>query len=285
MRPPLDPERNPHGTIERYKQRGNPCRCTDCRAANAAKNRHYRDLPPRTGGPQVLVDPRPAQAHLQALRADVTVAAVAGASGLSRETVDRLLHGDTAQITSETARIVLALTADECMRRGGQWAPAGPTVQRLRSLMALGWNLTWQAEQMGLKGGAKSLSALYKPGRNYVRIGTEQRVKRLYDRVGDERGPDERIRRWAEKRGWHVPGAYDEHMRLIPGAALAALSPVDLWRAEMVERRERVAELHGQGYNIVRMADMLRVKRSTIESDVRALALARRRAGDEAGAA
>ncbi len=262
-----------HGTYQRYKRRINPCRCADCREANRLhdlEGRRAQGIRRRSLGRRrnlVLC-----QEHLRGLlQAGCSQIAIGGAAGLARETIDAILHGKRKFVTNETAVILLALTPEQVWRSGGLRVPKKVTVQRIRSMMALGWSLNWQARQLGLKDQG-SLSSMFRDSRETVTLETERAVRRLAEQVGDTWGPDRRVQRWAEKRGWHVPGAYDARGDLIPGAAMAQASRRQQERERSEVTRERrtqsldeVQRLTARGWSAARIAEQLGVTERSVE--------------------
>lgn len=216
-----------HGTVSRYKA---GCRCPECAEANTEYQREYKRRR-KTGRPTTnLVDAAPVRAHVRALMdAGMTRQEIAARADAT-DPLRHLLYGKPSQglpparrINAITARRILAIPV-----------PDGPVASRVRvcgdgprrrvqALAAVGWPLSWQAEQIGMHP-----KMLHRFARNRSRISAvyAARIRGLYDRYWD-RGPEPSryvsvARTVARRNGWLPPMAWDDDLIDLPEPDLEA---------------------------------------------------------------
>lgn len=231
-----------HGSISGYKlcNGGGRNACDACRDANKQRAKDIRERK-KTGQPHPndQVNPAHAVKVVAALRSrGYSNSAVGRLSGVPVSCIHRLAHGDAKFVTRETSsRLTTALAYADAHPGAGRKdlnVSASKSHQQMRSLAALGWSLSWQRRQLGFSGGVGAFRYGTISRRN------AEKVQRLYDQFSGTPGPSKLAANHARRLGWHVPLAYDDDGRLIPGAI-----PNDLTRA--AERREdrqaRVAQV------------------------------------------
>lgn len=222
-----------HGTVSGYAScnGGGRNACDACREANMQRAKEIRQRK-RTGQhhPNDQVDPASAIKVVAALRSrGYSDSAIGRLSGVPVSCIHRLARADAKFVTRETSsRLHTALAYADAHPGAGRKdlnVSASQAHQQMRSLAALGWSLSWQRRQLGFSGGVGAFRYGTISRRN------AEKVQRLYDQYGGTPGPSKVAARHAQALGWHVPLAYDDDGRLIPGAI-----PNDLTRA--AERRE-----------------------------------------------
>lgn len=268
-----------HGTRERYvrgpdehDQPGKGCRCGDCRAANAARNRHVYRMQ-AYGQWQPFVDAAPARAHVEALvRQGLKPSRVAKLAGVAQPTVDRLLYGfpsrgvpPSPKIRTGTAEALLAvqMRLDDLPARA-RIDPAG-TRRRIQALVAVGWSLARLAERAGIS--RTNFTLLLRA--DGVSAGTARTVRALYDDLWDQAPPtttrEDRISvtrslSWAAERGWPRPQEWDDDEIDDPAATPHIVGE----GSRMAAHVENADELERQGYTIQQIAERLGVTKDAI---------------------
>jgi superfamily II DNA or RNA helicase len=159
-RPVLDD--GDHGTRKSYAK---GCRCDGCTDANSS----YENT--RENGPGTdLVDAAEARGKVRILRGQgVSQKAIARAADLNVKTIAELENAILARVRPETARDILALTIDQ-IRQFEKTQPAGPVLELVDEMTALGWPKAWiareigqqRALQLGKSGGAVSATSARK---------------------------------------------------------------------------------------------------------------------------
>jgi superfamily II DNA or RNA helicase len=186
-RPVLDDAE--HGQRKSYA-RG--CRCGPCTDANAAEENDRVN-----GAGTDLVDARRARGKVWILRGQgASQKAIARAARLNVKTIAELETEVLARIRPETERDILALTIGKVrpFEKAGRWGgtePAGPVLQLVDELTALGWPKAWIAREIG-SGQGRALQL----GKNHdtVSVGHAARIRELRQRVGSMSPPPGRRR-------------------------------------------------------------------------------------------
>jgi superfamily II DNA or RNA helicase len=157
------------------------CRCDACTDANSGY-----ELARTNGQDTDLVDAGPAQRKLQALLAEgVTKDAIVRAAGVGHNTIDALQY--RSRIRPENEARILALTADRVRPymkgspTGGRLTePAGPVLELVEEMVALGWPKAWIARELGCGQGR----ALQIGRSGDVSVAYARKIRALRQRVG-----------------------------------------------------------------------------------------------------
>lgn len=273
----------PHGKNTGYQQ---SCRCDACCEAHnvAAEAWRKRKNHMLWGSAKPHPEDRfPAwfvRDHVLALAERFTYSQIEALTGVTRGTLNRIARGDRRFVTRVTRDAVMAVPVDverpSDLRFLPEYLPREWVEQMLGSLGALGYTKVWVQEQA--KGFGDVPRSWFKPGQTRVTRGLYLAVKRVYDEVGDRPGPSYRTRVLAERAGWRVPGAYENHV-LIPGAALVDAGSVGETAEDRQERRERIMRLFREGLDLDEVAQRMgmEVPRVRREREAYYSALARQR--------
>lgn len=218
-----------HGTRERYvrgpgerDEPGTPCRCTECRRANADEQRHVYRM--RAYGQwKPYVDAGPARQHIRFLaRHGIKPKRAAELAGIPPQHVAYLLNGRPRQgrppalrIRAATAEAILAVRPDPALLKDAARVDATGTRRRLQALAALGWTQAKLAARLGMDASNISI-AIRATG---VRADTARKVAALYEQAWDQPPPAvtpkehaaaAKARENARARGWLPPMAWDD---------------------------------------------------------------------------
>lgn len=140
--------RQPHGTRARYVKLG--CRCSRCRAANAAYWRTWRRRPP------AAVPAGPVREHLDWLAEHgIGARQVAERSGVDRSLVRQIRSGRRRSIAVATAERLLDVTHDDVA--DGALVDAAGAHRHVELLVAAGRSRSWIARELGAAGRALRL--------------------------------------------------------------------------------------------------------------------------------
>lgn len=241
--------------------------CVRARCRNRPKNRglcnkhytSYLDHRARLGVPS-LVDPTRTRDHIsQLVGRSISMKQIARLSGISADTIGDVMAGRYRTIAIDTQVRVTAIaipTAPHHLSNQGRISSVG-TERRLRALVALGYLQYTLAERLGVK--PTWVSFLTGGGNSCVLVDTARRVEALYNELGMTPGPSDRARRYAEKRGWVVPAAWDEDTIDDP-AATPNLGGTAA--ASWLERYEELVEL---GYRQDVIADRMGIAVESLE--------------------
>ncbi len=141
------------------------------------------------GGRSLLVPAGPARAHIEALRAaGAGTRGIAAAAGVARNTVSGVAAGRKTRIRFDTSRRLLAVSSGEV--GGRALVDAGPTIELLDRLDALGYSPSWIAAQLQL--GSSRRLRLQVGRHRRVRARTARAVAELATRVDRPAGADGR---------------------------------------------------------------------------------------------
>lgn len=283
---PRTPNRQapPHGTAARYEgpRRHNawqPCRCTDCRDA-VRRAKKIQELRRRRGHDSYLTRNTVAT-HLRTLLDNGwTGQMVADAAQISRKTVWNILNSDVATVRHDTARAVLALAVT---RRPDGTVPSVGTRRRAHALAAMGWPLSWIAEQAGLSfTGLRDISA----GRTKSVKGTyRDAIEALYRTHSMRPGPSQVARRTALRKGWVTAAAWDGAAIDDPSADPELSPETSLNRDELAAiRRADVEHLDKFGVSSDEISRRLGMAESTVKGIVKELRAGERRDRTKAAA-
>lgn len=199
------------------------CRCDQCRAANAARERRRRKLK-AYGRWEGRVGAGPVRAHIQACSdAGIGHRTLAQRAGVSTSTISNIVYGrpdlgwgPQKMVAKAIAERILAVPATPEVAKDGARVPAEPTVLRLRALASIGHTNRWLARQLGW--GEGNLTRLINARQPTVQVATARAVRRLFNTHAMTPAPDSlgatRARRRAKARGWAPPLALDLDDRL-----------------------------------------------------------------------
>lgn len=210
---------SPHGTRSRYTA---GCRCDECREAQRVEYHNYkrRKALARWGMAEpMLVDSTAVKQHIQYLMAHgMGYKTIAKVSGVAETVIERLAgisscKGHPAvRVRPSTERKILAVEPTLDNLSGGALIPAGPTVRRVQSLVAIGHSVKHIAERIGK---SQSNFHVHRWDDSYtVTVSTARLVAGLYDELSMVIPPDSaaktRALNYARKRGWPPPLAWDD---------------------------------------------------------------------------
>jgi IS30 family transposase len=185
-----------HGTRVAYVADG--CRCTPCRAANRAAERH-RTAAMRVGCWQPYVDPGPARARLKLLREHgVGLDQIAKIANTPKSTVRRLLREPAVspvRIRTETADRLLAVQPSPEHVAPKSQIDAGETLCRIEMLVEAGHSIPELARALG----KSSVSLRRTLNRRTVTAQTAVSVRNLYDRINPDGLEAQHFRRRARQ--------------------------------------------------------------------------------------
>ena len=218
--------RHDHGTPAHYKHCG--CRCWPCRLAML--DQCGASTRARAYGRARYVDATAAREHVaHLLELGMGTPTIARAAGISRDTVERIVHRKwtprgwetSKRISRTTEAALLAVTYSPA--DGSQSIDGAATARRLQALVAAGWWPSLLARESGYEQ-AYLDRLLHRKGKQArVRPGTARRVHALYRRLATAPRPTgtyaDRARRKAAANGWAPP--------VILGGRVIAGAPVD----------------------------------------------------------
>lgn len=200
-----------HGTRGRYLQ---GCTCDPCSTAHAVYMKRYRHRAHNAGG-SLRKPAKRARAHLTAMREHYSITSLANLAGTSSSTVSRILKGKQHYLAADTERRLLAIRVG--MSVGRNWVAAEPYARRVQALVAIGYGIQWQANE--LQYSKQPLLELVNGMKQYITGDVADRIRALYDRlhmtprVGrdlHERGSITKALNMAAKNSWHVPFMWDD---------------------------------------------------------------------------
>lgn len=229
--------RAPKPGLSGYKHHG--CNCPVCKQANRDHSRN-RTRMLAYGRWQPLVDADPARRHVRWLMANgMGWQRVAAVAGVSEGAVSRMLYGrnsrpPTRRIRRETETALLAVTL--AGRAPHALVDATGARRRVQALAVIGWSLTEQARRLGYSE-VQGLAMVLR--QQWVTVRTAQAVAGLYDQMWARPAPAElnaaRTRRWAARKGFASPLAWDDDAIDDPRATPEGGPAGDEDPAEMVD--------------------------------------------------
>jgi superfamily II DNA or RNA helicase len=160
------------------------CRCDGCTDANSG----YENDRINVSGTDLL-DAGKARAKVRILRGQgVSQKAIARAADLNVKTVAELENAVLARVRPETEQDILALTIGQVRQceKPGRWGgtePAGPILQLVDEITALGWPKAWIAREIGQS------RALQLGKGGTVSTGNARKIRKLRQRVGSMTAP------------------------------------------------------------------------------------------------
>lgn len=199
--------------------------CPDCRARSAASKRQERKRRREgTGHPDVAAET--VREHIRELCAGgMSYTVIAEASGISRNTVERIGRGQRGRVHANTADAILTVTGQR--RKRIDSIPAVGTARRIQALCVLGWSIVEQARRVRTSPSAVWVIA---HGRQpAVSPGFAARVAAVYDEMyAVDPAPSQYVRatqKTAAKYGWRGHEAWTDATIDDPDAQPLELAP------------------------------------------------------------
>lgn len=154
------------------------------------------------------VSPDVTLAHINLLKdRGWSVSGMAETSGISDQTIHRIVRGDREHIHRDTQEAILSLrdgTIFERSRPTG-YVPKIGAQRRLQALMAMGWRHSDTTAILGFS----SSNILHQPG-PWITRSKHDAMCRAYDQLWDQPGPSASTAARAIKAGYLLPMAWDE---------------------------------------------------------------------------
>lgn len=258
----------PHGT-ERGYFRGCSDRCCVTAHSRESKRRALGAL----RGQKALTNAAPVREHLAALLdqdSALSAKTISTATGLDYGTIYDLMQGRTERLRAVNAGPLMALTLAD-LRAVGYKVPAKKARQEVKSMMRLGWSGAWICERLGYAPKSHSRMPIFMYSKtDYITRALADKVHALAAEVGDRHGPSRLTALRSERRGWHVPGAYDDNGDLIPGAAREGNEEEVVRQGRALNiaiRRRTVAQWTEEGLLAADIAERLGVSVDVVEKD------------------
>ena len=247
---------------------------TYARARKTAWMRRYRRaIAYGTWSPAPLVDAAPAVEHIAALRAyGLSLRAIEELAGGQPGSLADLAYPDhhqhPAQITPARAATVLAVRFDLDAIPDHRQVDAAGTRRRIQALARAGWSMRHVAGRLGVT--ISTVSAYARPGRKRVEARVARAVRDVYDDLASTPGGCTRSQKWAQRRGWPPPLAWDDETIDDPAATpwtdsgpRGAHVP-----GNGVVNRDSLTDCAEWGLTVREAADRLGVSREAIEVGV-----------------
>ena len=217
-----------HGTAYAYQEFG--CRCDVCKQYNTVRARELRKAKVYGRFESKFVDCQPAREHVQSLlNQGWGFRTIAELSGVGLGQLQKLVNGRSpgemkqkyprpqhlTRILKSNAEKLLALHYDVNKTLDGANVPSVSTIRRMQALVAVGYSLNWQAQQIGWQ--VQNYLTIMK--RPQVAATTHRLVKDLFEqyaytrRTGDTKELKYSINRslnYAKKHGWVTAMAWDD---------------------------------------------------------------------------
>lgn len=239
----------PHGTNRGYTSGHGDgvghCRCVECRgyARLAAKRLKAKIKSPRNVVTSNRLRAR-VKTHVETLLEHATIQQIARAAGMTRTPVEKVLRD--GPYSHASAKRLLDTTIADLPDAALDRTPilADDTIHRVRTMWALGYSLTWQAQQIGT---ANQSFHVLRLGQT-VTTAKANAVRDLAERIGDTPATPEatgltqwsinRSRGDARRAGWYPPSAYDDdgtlNVRAIPDHPHAVLDVTSEHKMELL---------------------------------------------------
>lgn len=191
------------------------CRCTGCRAADAAHQR-VRKKKLAYGQWRPYVDAAAARAHIYALQAaGIGFRRVAELSGVSGHTIGSILGHRRGRRPNKRVRptveaAILAVRISPDAVADGACVDATGSRRRTQALMAIGWSIAAQARRLG-RDPNNHTEILTAP---VVRASTARAIRDLYEELWETppaaSGSKTATLRYARDHGFAVPQSWDD---------------------------------------------------------------------------
>jgi predicted transcriptional regulator len=192
----------------------------------------------------------------------VTNVRIAEQTGLTQDSVGRILMGRKKRIQAHNEKMILAVRADDAdTARPTAWLPAIGSARRLQALCRMGFMQLLLAERTGLR--VEQINIIINLRVDYVRAATAAAIKAVFDELQMTAADDPilhtngamRMRTRAINQGWEPPMAWDED----------AIDDPDTQPAQVNDRNlsfvEKYIELRDQvGLTDERIAQRLGIK-------------------------
>lgn len=209
---PTDPNVE-HGKASTYSKVR--CRCRACRDAQLRSHTNW--IAGRKTDHTILEAPGLAE-HVTRLVQAHGIQAVAAASGVTQYPIRTVMRGSRARV--RVIRALAATTAAECARHA-TLVPSATALHQSRTMLALGYPLTWQAKQAGVSATAVHDFATG----NRIQQRVAKAMQELADRIGDRPAtPEDGLtphaislsKGRARRMGYYPPAYYDENGQVDP---------------------------------------------------------------------
>ena len=264
------------------------CRCEPCLTARRAVAAAWSRRQARTAWGHVEERPDdrlplwPAQDRVEALLQRFSYDQTAVLTGVIKEDLLRIRKGRKRFVTRKVRDRILAVPADVARPPGDWWLPGAIprewVEQMIGSLAYLGWSGQWVAVRV-YSPNTTAKGVVIRSYQDHVTRSLYLRVKRVYDSVGDSKGPSRSASIRARKAGWGPPGAYDAEHRLIPGAIRTSdeiEAAAERHETERV-RREKVMALTEEGLGANEVGARMGIDPAQVRRDRAAVYKARSR--------
>lgn len=288
-----------HGTATAYVH--HLCRCRTCRDGQAKRHRDRERAKLYGRYEPKFVDAEPIRKHVQELQEQGWgVRTIADACGAHRTQIRQLLHGRTpsemaegrypkpkhlTKISRATAERILAIKYDPWTAPDGSLMPAQGIHRRIQALAAIGYSLSWQANQLGYAVG-NYISIL---DRNIIQVKTARKIRALYEAfemiprqgiVNTERYSISRIKNVAKKNSWLPPAAWDNidtdetptmtvEKDIVDSVKLDLLLQGFDVKLSVLERRTFITELANRNFQHMQIAEVIGINVKTVSRIVK----------------
>ncbi|GAA4175968.1 hypothetical protein [Gryllotalpicola koreensis] len=191
------------------------CRCPECVSGHRERRRQRAKAQAYGRWDNGFVDPAKSLNRIRELMEfGMGVHTIEHRSGVSRETVEKILAGQP-KVRRSTEERILALIPDHSTATPGARIPSTGARRRIEALIAVGWSLAAQAEEMGLYG--PQMVRLLRS--TQITSDLNRRIGEHYSRLWNQNPPmtNQYERRaykgalkWAKEKGFVAPLAWDD---------------------------------------------------------------------------
>lgn len=148
--------------------------------------------------------------HVQHLRTvkGMSYSSICKRAGVPKTVLSRFITGRDKTIHPHAAIALMGVQGPRLTPTAPDdetFVPACGTRRRIQALLYLGWT----HQEMRRRSGVRTAVTLAGKG-EWVTVQTHVRIARLYDELWDVQGPSPITRRWARKRGYLPPMAWDD---------------------------------------------------------------------------
>lgn len=182
------------------------CRLPECRAANAANCKRYRNLRHQHGTLRVDAAPFAAKVRRYA-QAGWSRLEIAEYAQVPQTTIVNLISGKLMILNPDTAKRLGALPDQPSDQAGKGFLDATGTRRRAQALFRIGYTTTGMAAEVGLD--SETVSRILNGRVRFVTGATARKMTALYIRQRWIPGPCGANRTRGVRRGWHGPLAWD----------------------------------------------------------------------------